>query len=61
MRAQENTVLFDCEDALEEIMDAWHSSIGRAIVESWQLSEDLARAVSDHELYDLEGGGQPPG
>ena len=57
MRAQNDSVLFDSEDALQGIMRAWHTSIGRAIVESWQLSEDLAQAVSDHELYDLEGVG----
>ena len=59
MRAQNDPVLFDCEDSLQEIMDAWHTSIGRAIVESWNFSEDLAQAVSDHELYDLEGRGPP--
>ncbi len=59
MRAQNDPVLFDCEDSLQDIMDAWHTSIGRAIVESWGFSEDLAQAVSDHELYDLEGGGKP--
>ena len=40
-------------------MDAWHTSIGRAIVESWNFPEELVAAVSDHELYDLEGGGRP--
>ena len=59
MRAQNDAVLFDCEDALHDIMDAWHTSIGRAIVESWNLSEDLADAVGDHELHELEGGGPP--
>ncbi len=59
MRAQNDPVLFDCEDSLQDIMDAWHTSIGRAIVESWGFSEDLAQAVSDHELYDLEGHGPP--
>ena len=59
MRAQNDPVLFDCEDSLQDIMDAWHTSIGRAIVESWGFSEELAAAVSDHELYDLEGCGPP--
>ncbi len=59
MRAQNDPVLFDCEESLQEIMDAWHTSIGRAIVESWGFSEELAQAVSDHELYDLEGSGPP--
>ena len=59
MRVQNEPVLFDSEDSLQDIMDAWHTSIGRAIVESWGFSEDLAQAVSDHELYDLEGRGPP--
>ena len=59
MRAQNDSVLFDCEDSLQDIMDAWHTSIGRAIVESWGFSEELAQAVNDHELYDLEGHGPP--
>ena len=59
MRAQSDSMLFDCEDSLQDIMDAWHTSIGRAIVESWGFSEEVAQAVSDHELYDLEGHGPP--
>ena len=59
MRAQNDPVLFDCEESLQDIMDAWHTSVGRAIVESWKFSENLAAAVGDHELYDLEGRGPP--
>ncbi len=55
MRIQDNPVLFDNERALQEIMDAWHTTIGAAIIESWKFSEELAAAVRDHELYDLEG------
>lgn len=59
MRAQNDPVLFDCEDALREIMGAWHTGIGRAIVESWNLSDDLAEAVGNHESHALEGSGPP--
>ena len=55
MRMQDNPVFIDNERTLQEIMDAWHTSIGGAIIESWKFSEELAAAVTDHELYDLEG------
>ncbi len=55
MRIQDNPVLIDDERALKEIMDAWHTSIGGALIESWKFSEELVSAVRDHELYDLEG------
>ena len=55
MRAQDNPVLFDDERTMQEIMDAWHASIGGAIIESWKFAEELAAAVRDHEIYDLEG------
>ncbi len=55
MRIQDNPVLIDSERTLREVMDAWHTSIGGALIESWKFSEELAAAVRDHELYDLEG------
>jgi len=55
IRIQDNPVLIDSERTLEEIMDAWHTTIGGALIESWKFSEQLAAAVRDHELYDLEG------
>ena len=55
MRVQDNPVFIDNEKSLEEIMGAWHTTIGGEIVESWKFSEDLAAAVRDHELLDLEG------
>lgn len=54
-RAQNEPVLCDCEMALQEVMDAWHTSIGAAIIESWGFCENFVAAISDHELCDLEG------
>ena len=54
-RAQNEPVLCDCEMTLQEIMDAWHTSIGAAILESWGFCEHFVAAVSDHEICDLEG------
>jgi len=55
MRIQDNPVFIDNERTLQEIIDAWHTTIGGEIIESWKFSEELAAAVRDHELYDLEG------
>ena len=55
MRIQDNPVFIDSERTLQEIMSAWHTSIGGEIIESWNFSEELAAAVRDHELYDLKG------
>ena len=54
-RAQNEPVLCDCEMALQEVMDGWHTSIGAAIIESWGFCENIVAAISDHELCDLEG------
>lgn len=54
-RAQNEPVLCDCETTLQEVMNAWHTSIGAAILESWGFSENFVAAVCDHELCDIEG------
>lgn len=59
MRIRDNPVFIDNERTLQEVMDAWHTSIGGEIIESWKFPEELAAAVRDHELCDLEGA-QPP-
>ncbi len=59
MRVQDNPVFIDNEKSLEEIMGAWHTTIGGEIIESWKFSEDLAAAVRDHESLDLEGDHPP--
>ncbi len=54
-RAQNEPVLCDCETTLQEVMQAWHTSIGAAILESWEFPESFVAAVRDHELGDIEG------
>ena len=54
-RVQNEPVLCDCETTLQEVMHAWHTNIGSAILESWEFSENLVTAVRDHELFDIEG------
>lgn len=59
MRADGYQAWFDSRESLLEVMEEWHSSIGRAIVESWNFSGELVDAVGDHELYDEERRGGP--
>ncbi len=53
-RAQEHQDLFEHGRALEAIMAAWHAEVGRALIEHWEFSEELAAAVGDHESCDMD-------
>ncbi len=48
-RAEKHPELFENDEVLEDIMRDWHPAIGKAIIESWGLSEDLALAAETHE------------
>lgn len=41
--------LFEDEATLQELLRTWHASIGKAILENWELPEEVVNAVSDHE------------
>jgi HD-like signal output (HDOD) protein len=44
-RASGHAALFANEDALNDIIGDWHSSIAKAILENWDFAEPLSRAV----------------
>jgi len=44
--------LFADEAAIKEITANWHAEVGRAILESWEIPEEIATAVQDHETFD---------
>jgi HD-like signal output (HDOD) protein len=50
MRSKDATELSDTEMA--DVIDGWHASIGKAILESWGLPEELQHAVEHQD--DLE-------
>jgi len=52
-RAKAHQGLFEHGKVLKAIMTDWHTKIGRALIEHWNLSKALADAVGDHESYDL--------
>ena len=44
--------LFVSEDALWDLVDQWHADIGAAILDSWDLPEDVRAAVMEHKSLD---------
>ena len=44
-RAHAYAELFSDEEALWELVDRWHSNIGTAILESWEVPEEISAAV----------------
>jgi HD-like signal output (HDOD) protein len=51
-RAATHPELFADSAALEEILEQWHPSIGKAILENWEFSESMAQAVG--QQYELD-------
>jgi HD-like signal output (HDOD) protein len=54
-RAAEHPELFANSAVLDEIVEQWHPSIGKAILENWEFSEAMAQAVGDQEELDRTG------
>ncbi len=48
-RAANHPELFADQEMLDDIMRDWHPAIGKAIIQSWGLSEELALAAETHE------------
>jgi putative nucleotidyltransferase with HDIG domain len=46
-RANHYRSLFTSQRALWNLVDAWHSNIGAAILENWEVSEDIRNAVQN--------------
>ncbi len=47
-RAHHYQDLFVSEKAIWELVDQWHASIGAAILENWEIDDDIRVAVMDH-------------
>jgi HD-like signal output (HDOD) protein len=52
MRSKDASELSDTD--MREVIDGWHASIGKAILESWGLPETLQHAVEHQDEYDAE-------
>jgi HD-like signal output (HDOD) protein len=57
MRSKDAPELSDKE--MREIIDSWHASIGKAILESWGLPEALQHAVEHQDEFEEEQEGDP--
>ncbi len=55
-RATEQPGLFGGDAQLNEIIDGWHASIGKAILENWEFPDAMAQAVGDQETSREEDG-----
>jgi HD-like signal output (HDOD) protein len=53
MRAKEAIAGLEDDPAFSEVLSAWHPRLGRAVIEAWELSVELATAVGDHEHCSL--------
>jgi HD-like signal output (HDOD) protein len=51
-RAQKHPALFSDRPAYEQIVRDWHVSVAKALLENWEMSEDVVKAISEFE--DLE-------
>jgi HD-like signal output (HDOD) protein len=49
-RAADHPQLFASEAVLNDIIDDWYPSIGKAILENWKFSEAMARAVGQEDF-----------
>ena len=54
MRAKDDREVLADEAGFQSVFAAWHPRLGRAVIENWELSEELAAAVGDHESCGLE-------
>ncbi len=56
-RANESPELIANEAAMERLLDAWYTGVGRAIVEFWGFPAHIVDAVDEHELVDRKKNG----
>ena len=55
MRSKDAAELSDGE--MRQVIDGWHASIGKAILESWGLPEELQHAVEHQDELEAEQDG----
>jgi HD-like signal output (HDOD) protein len=58
-RAIDHPELFASDSTLTQIIDEWHASIGKAILENWNFSEAMAQAVGDQADFSRTDDGPP--
>lgn len=56
-RAKDFPNLFSDAAAIEEISQEWHAEVGKAILESWKIPEEIVAAIQNHETFGLTHAG----
>ena len=59
MRAKDDVEALAGDSGFESVLAAWHPRLGRAVIEAWELSDELAAAVGEHLSCSLEAP-EPP-
>jgi HD-like signal output (HDOD) protein len=52
MRAKDAEELSEAQ--MREVLDSWHANIGKAILETWGLPEEIQHAVEHQDEFDIE-------
>jgi HD-like signal output (HDOD) protein len=58
-RIVHHPALFADEAGMQDLLRTWHASIGKAILENWEMPEEVIQAVADHEDIAREHRGAP--
>lgn len=56
-RANQHPDLFADQSAYQSIVSDWHTSIAKALLENWEMADEIVNAVSDFEGFDREHAG----
>ncbi len=56
-RAKQHPQLFADESAYQAIVRDWHTSIAKALLENWDMAEEIVRAVSEFESVERDDRG----
>jgi HD-like signal output (HDOD) protein len=59
MRVKDTPDVLADEAAFQSVLSAWHARLGRAVIEAWELSAELAVAVGEHESRGLDAPDPP--
>ncbi len=58
-RTAKHPALFEDQASLQALLRDWHASIGKAILENWELPAEVCEAVADHEDIQRDHRGTP--
>jgi HD-like signal output (HDOD) protein len=59
MRAKDRVELLSAEEAFASVLASYHPRVGRAVCKAWELPDELALAVGDHQSLSLAAPAPP--